>query len=186
MNKLAQIDKISSTLLGKLDPEGKLNIASCLQCGRCSSGCTMRQETDILPHQINRMVMLGMEEQLLTSKAIWTCASCHTCVSRCPMGVDTPALIDKLRNESKQAPSELEKIRIFNEIMLGSMKRFGRVYEFGLMGEYKLKTRDFFSDLTKFPTMLLKGKMKLLPPSAKGKQAAAEIFNRVRENRRTK
>ncbi len=47
------------------------------------------------------------------------------------------------------------------------MRRFGRVYELGMMGIYKLRTRDFFSDLAKFPTMLRKGKMKLMPPSAR-------------------
>ncbi len=63
----------------------------------------MRTETDILPHQLNRMVLLGLEERLLASKAIWTCASCHTCVSRCPMKVDTPALVDKLREMATDA-----------------------------------------------------------------------------------
>ncbi len=56
--------------------------------------------------------------------------------------------------------------------MLGSVGSFGRVYEFGLMAAYKLRTRDFFSDLAKFPTMLLKGKMKLFPPSTCGTQGA--------------
>lgn len=187
MTKPATIDKIDQSLLARLDPEGKLNLAACLQCARCSSGCTMRQETDILPHRMNRMVLLGMEDELLASKAIWMCASCHACVSRCPMQVDTPALIDKLREVAGDAPSEdLKKIRAFNEIMLGSMKKFGRVYEFGLMGHYKLKTRDFFRDLDKFATMLAKGKMKLFPHFAKGRKSVASIFDRARAGRRAK
>ena len=186
MNNPACIETINSALLTGLDPDGELKLTSCLQCGRCSSGCTMRLETDILPHQINRMVLLGMEQELLKSKAIWMCASCQTCVSRCPMKVDTPALIDKLKIRANSAPADLEKIRIFNDTMLKSMRRFGRVYEFGMMGEYKLRTRDFFSDLIKFPTMLLKGKMKLFPPFAKGKKAAAGVFDRVHRIRRAK
>ena len=174
------IAKLDNELLKRLDPEGKLNVASCLQCGRCSSGCTMRTETDILPHQLNRMVMLGMEDRILASKAIWTCASCHTCVSRCPMSVDTPALIDKLRAMASDAPADVKRIQIFNEVMLANMRRFGRVYEFGMMGIYKLRSRDFFSDLVKFPTMLRKGKMKLMPPKARGRGAAARIFDRTR------
>jgi len=179
MAKPTTIKKLDGSLLAKLDPEGKLNIAACLQCGRCSSGCTMRTETDILPHQMNRMVMLGMEGELLGSKAIWTCASCQTCVSRCPMRVDTPALVDKLRAIAESAPEETKRIRVFNEVMLGNMRRFGRVYELGMMGVYKLKTRDFFSDLAKFPTMLRKGKMKLIPPASKGRGAVARIFDRT-------
>jgi heterodisulfide reductase subunit C len=154
----------------------------------------MRTETDILPHQMNRMVMLGLTDRLLESNAIWTCASCHTCVSRCPMNVDTPALIDKLRALAQAGtetghygrggppspPADVERIRAFNEVMLGNMRRFGRVYEFGMMGIYKLRSRDFFSDLMKFPRMLRKGKMKLMPPSVKGRGAAAKVFDRAR------
>ena len=186
MSNSATIEKIDQSFLSEIDPNGRLNLASCLQCGRCSSGCTMRQETDILPHQMNRMVMLGLKDQLLNNKAIWLCASCQTCVSRCPMKVDTPTLIDKLRAMAKSAPREIERIRTFNEVFLGSVRQFGRAYEFGLMGVYKLRTRDFFSDLDKFPAMLLKGKMNLIPPFAKGHKAVANIFSRVHQARRTK
>jgi heterodisulfide reductase subunit C len=187
MSNSATITKIDQSLLEKLDPKGELNLASCLQCGRCSAGCTMRLEMDILPHQINRMVLLGMEDELLSSKAIWTCASCHTCVSRCPMKVNTPALIDRLREMANSAPTQdLEKIRTFNDEMLKSMKLFGRVYEMGMMGFYKMRTRDLFSDLAKFPTMLAKGKMKIFPPRTRARKAVSTIFDRVHRARRAK
>jgi heterodisulfide reductase subunit C len=184
MSKTVTIEKIDQSLIQALDPEGELNLLLCLQCGRCSSGCTMRQETDVLPHQLNRMAALGMKKQLLESKAIWACISCNTCVSRCPMKVDTPALVDALRSMAQSAPGDLERVKIFNETMLASVKRFGRSYELGLMAIYKLKAKDFFSDLAKFPTMLLKGKMRLSPPSTKGRGAVAAIFDRVRQARR--
>lgn len=176
---------IDADWLASLDPEDRMKLTACLQCARCSSGCTMRQETDLLPHQINRMALMGMEKQLLESRAIWLCASCQTCVSRCPMEVDTPTLIDKLRAKASKAPeADVERVRVFNETMLDSMRKFGRVYEFGMMGTYKLKTRDFMSDLAKFPTMLMKGKMKLVPPMTKGRKAVAAIFDKVRSSRR--
>ncbi len=180
MSKTITIEKIDQSLIQKLDPEGKLNLLICLQCGRCSSGCTMRRETDILPHQLNRMAALGMKKQLLESKAIWACISCNTCVSRCPMKVDTPALVDALRSIAESAPGDLERVRVFNETMLASVKRYGRSYELGLMASYKLKVRDLFSDLAKFPKMLLKGKMKLFPPSTGGRGAVAAIFDKIR------
>lgn len=187
MNKTALIESIDSSFLAKLDPEGKLRLAACLQCGKCSSGCTMRQETDILPHRLNRMALFGMEKELLASKAIWTCVSCQTCVSRCPMKVGTPALIDRLRSLAKEAPEkDLDRIRIFNREMLASIRKYGCVYEFGLMGSYKMKTRDLLSDIAKFPMMLRKGKMKLLPPVKRGRKAVAEIFERVRNAGRVK
>jgi len=184
MTKTITIEKIDNSLLREIDPEGRLNLTLCLQCGRCSSGCTMRQETDILPHQLNRMVALGMKDELLKSKAIWACISCNTCVSRCPMQVDTPALVDALRSIAQSAPGDLERVRIFNEVMLGSVKRFGRSYELGLMAVYKLRAKDFFSDLAKLPVMLFKGKMKLRPPSTSGRGAVTTIFDRIRQARR--
>lgn len=183
MNKSA-IETIDCALVRKLDPDGRLNLASCLQCGRCSSGCTMRQETDVLPHQLNRMILLGMEDEILKSKAIWMCVSCQTCLSRCPMKVDTPAVIDKLHAMAQAAPGDLKKVRVFNDVMLASMRRFGRVWEFGMMGVYKLRARDFFTDLGKLPSMLRKGKFRMLPSVSKGRSAVAEIFDRVRRARR--
>jgi heterodisulfide reductase subunit C len=184
MSKAAMkpIEAISCAVLSEMDPDGQLKLASCLQCGRCSSGCTMRLETDLLPHQIVRLAQLGLKDELLRSKHIWLCASCHTCVSRCPMKVDTPALIDKLREQAKDAAedSEGERVRILNKTMLESMKWFGRVYELEMMGRYKLRARDFFSDLAKFPTMLLKGKMKLFPPRTRGRKEVASIFAKAR------
>jgi heterodisulfide reductase subunit C len=181
MNNTAPIEAINRDFAAGLDPEGKMRLSACLQCGKCSSGCTMRRETDVLPHRLNRMALLGMEKELLASKAIWTCVSCQTCVSRCPMKVDTPALIDRLRTMAGKAPAkDLNRVRIFNREMLASIRKFGRVYEFGLMGAYKIITLDLFSDLGKFPMMLRKGKMKLLPPVTRGRKAVAEIFERVR------
>lgn len=184
MTKTASVNKIDRTFLIGLDPDGKLNLAACLQCGRCSSGCTMREETDILPHQLNRMAAFGLKDELLKSKHIWMCVSCQTCVSRCPMGVNTPALIDKLREMAESAPGDLENVRVFNETMLKSIRRFGRTWEFGMMAGYKIRTRDFFSDLDKFPKMLMKGKMKLLPPITRNRKAVQMIFDKVRQRRR--
>ncbi len=172
------LDKIDESLLKQLDPDGRLNLAQCLQCGRCSAGCTMRAETDILPHQINRMVLLGMKDELLNSKAVWMCVSCQTCVSRCPMKVDTPALVDKLHAMTQAAPGDLKKVHIFNNVMLASMRRFGRVWEFGMMGFYKLRSGDLFADLGKLPMMMRKKKFGLLPATSKGRSEVADIFRR--------
>ncbi len=51
---------------------------------------------DLLPSQVIRMAQLGMEE-VLESDTLWICASCLTCVARCPKGVDLPRLMEALR-----------------------------------------------------------------------------------------
>jgi len=73
------------------------NVYACYQCGRCSAGCPFAFEMDILPNQIVRLVQLGQEDELVQSKAIYLCASCFTCVSRCPKGIDIARIAEAVR-----------------------------------------------------------------------------------------
>ncbi len=72
------------------------DLLACNQCGKCSAGCPIVGTMDILPSQAIRMAQLGMEDVLETT-TIWICASCLTCVARCPKGVDLPRLMEALR-----------------------------------------------------------------------------------------
>ena len=51
---------------------------------------------DLLPNQVIRLAQLGQEE-VLKCKTIWLCASCLTCASRCPKGVDLAKVMDAMR-----------------------------------------------------------------------------------------
>ncbi len=73
------------------------NLLACNQCGKCSSGCPVAQALDLLPSTVLRLAQLGLEE-VLESTTLWTCASCLTCVSRCPRAVDLPRVMEALRN----------------------------------------------------------------------------------------
>lgn len=178
MNSLAPIGTVDKQLLAKLDSDGRMNLTACLQCARCSSGCTMRHEMDNLPHQLNRMVLLGLEEEVVASKAVWVCVSCQTCFARCPMGVNTAAMIDRLRAMAKNAPDrDLERVRIFNRLFLTLVRHLGRVYEMGLMVMYKVSTGDVLRDLDKMPMMLRKRKIALLPKIGCMRRAVSRIFS---------
>lgn len=76
---------------------------SCIQCGMCSSGCPMAEEMDLLPSCIMRLCQLGLEEEVLNCKTIWICASCFTCTTRCPKGIDIAAVMDALRQKALAA-----------------------------------------------------------------------------------
>lgn len=52
---------------------------------------------DLLPNQVIRLVQLGQEERVLSSRTIWLCASCLTCDSRCPRGIDISRVMEALR-----------------------------------------------------------------------------------------
>ncbi|MGQ9559778.1 MAG: 4Fe-4S dicluster domain-containing protein [Candidatus Oleimicrobiaceae bacterium] len=69
----------------------------CYQCGKCSSGCPMTPEMDLIPSQVIRLLQLGQEQDVLGCKTIWLCASCFQCYSRCPKGIDFSRLAEALR-----------------------------------------------------------------------------------------
>jgi heterodisulfide reductase subunit C len=158
-------------------------VAACLQCHKCSSGCPIAPETDLLSSQVMRMVQLGQEEDLLASRAIWLCASCEACTSRCPMGIDVAGVMDVLRMMAveRKVTGADRRVRQFNAAFLGSVRRHGRVFELGMMTAYKVRALDFFSDVAKLPKMLAKRKLALLPHRSAASKKVRELFKRAQE-----
>ena len=176
---------ICSDLIAEIDPNGKLRVSACYQCGKCSAGCPMHFEADLLPSQLIRLIQIGARDEVLTAKSVWTCASCGTCVSRCPMGVRTPEVIDRLREISvREKKSSDTKSKAFNDSFLASVKKHGRVFEPGMLISYKLKSRDLFGDMDKGRAMFAKGKMRLTPPKGGDAAAVKRIFMKVTEKKR--
>jgi heterodisulfide reductase subunit C len=159
------------------------NLAACLQCAKCTSGCPVAAKADLKPHILVRLVQLGQKDEVLASRAIWQCTSCQTCMTRCPQKVDIAALNDALRRLSRAEKKVTAETTVptFNDIFLRTVRRLGRMYEMGLMTSYKLRTRDFFSDVNKFPMMLKKGKLSLLPPMVGGGRDRKRLFKRARD-----
>ena len=89
--------KIKSPFIAKVEELSGQNLLACYQCGKCSAGCPAVSQMDILPNQIIRYAQLGFEDELLKSKSIWICASCFTCNSRCPKGINIAEVIEALR-----------------------------------------------------------------------------------------
>jgi len=93
------IEKVRGHFVRQVEEISGQDLLACNQCGKCSAGCPIVATMDILPSQVIRMAQLGMEEVLETN-TIWICASCLTCVARCPKGVDLPRLMEALRQIS--------------------------------------------------------------------------------------
>ncbi len=88
---------IESEVLKEVEERSGQNVWACYQCGCCSAGCPFSFAMDLLPNQVIRLLHLGQEEDVFRSNAIWLCASCLTCVTRCPRGVDLSRINEALR-----------------------------------------------------------------------------------------
>lgn len=156
-------------------------VSKCYQCGNCSAGCPVAYEMDYPPNQIIRMVQLGMKDRVLSSNTIWHCAACVTCTTRCPQEVDITGVMDALRiiAQREKYPVKDKEVTLFNKIFLNNIRRYGRQFEAGLIGEYNMRSGHFFKDLTKGPAMLLKGKIKLFPSINKNIKEVKEIFRKA-------
>jgi heterodisulfide reductase subunit C len=159
-----------------------VNANRCYQCGKCSAGCALNENMDYPPSVVMRLLQTNSEEcygSILRSQAIWLCASCQSCLTRCPMQIDIPLLMDYLRVqalEKKAVNKKSKKIIAFHRAFLDSLRYTGRLYEAGLVADYKLRTLDFLQDLNVAPRMLLKGKLPLLPEMVKGRKLMKKFF----------
>jgi heterodisulfide reductase subunit C len=136
------------------------------------------------PSEVMRQLHLDAGTELLRSDLIWTCASCETCSARCPMGIDVAAVIDALRRLSLETgtPKQEGNVPLFNRAFLKTVEMFGRTYEIGMITAYKLGTGKLMNDTEKFPTLLKKGKIALLPPKGGDKKTVQRIFKQSKAN----
>jgi len=104
--------RLSNTFMTQVEQISGQKILACYQCGNCSAGCPVSDHMDILPNQIIRMVQLGMDEQLMTSKAIWTCVSCMTCNTRCPKNVRIAEVIEAVREIVLRSNKRQDRVQI--------------------------------------------------------------------------
>ena len=99
------------------------------------------------------------------------------------MEIDVAGVMDALRMMAVDRNAAVGDGRPekFGRSFLNSVRRHGRVYEFGMLAAYKLRSGDFFSDVGKFPRMLAKGKISLLPNRSCEAKRMKAIFRRAEE-----
>lgn len=160
-------------LTEKIARDSHVTLHECYQCGKCSAGCPMAESMDIMPRQLVHYLKLGMAADVLHSKSIWLCASCHTCVERCPHEIDIPSLMENSRMEAKKrgivAVPEVDK---FNTIFIDIVRRLGRSNEAILEGLYNVSSGHLLQDMNNVPKMLDKG---IVKPELSRAQNASEI-----------
>lgn len=176
------VDSAADGLIKKIESESGTSVSLCYQCGKCTAGCPVAFAMDYGPRQVIRLLQLGLAEEALHAGSVWICATCETCSSRCPRGVDIAGLMDAVRREAQRRGIFTDReVAAFNRTFLGSVKRFGRLHETGLVLENNLRSGHLFRDAEFGMPMMLRGKIKVLPERIKGHKQVKEIFARVRE-----
>jgi len=165
-----------------------VDLGKCYQCKKCTGGCPVSGLTRSVPSEIVRRLHLGAGDELLESDLIWMCLSCETCYGRCPMEINIASVIDALRvlAVSRGAPLPKGNVPLFNRMFLRTVEAFGRSYDLAMILGYKLGSGSIMDDTEKFPTMLQKGKMAVLPPSGADKSKVKRIFKKAAGQRSNK
>jgi len=160
-----------------------VSLDACYQCRKCSAGCPVAGPAKSAPSEIIRRLHLGAGNELLENGLVWMCLSCETCYGRCPMEINFAAVIDALRSLSLEKGAKVPEgnMPLFNRMFLANVRIFGRSYDLSMIAGYKLGSGSLLDDTEKFPSMLRKGKMAILPPSGADKKAVRRIFDRTKQ-----
>jgi heterodisulfide reductase subunit B len=176
----SQVITINPDLARRINEELGQNVYLCYQCIKCTGGCPLAEFFDWQPNQIMRAIQLGQEDIALHAKTPWLCASCQTCTTRCPQGLDINAIMAFLTREAlaRGIKPEVPDVDICNQAFLREVRLWGRSYELGLMAEMKLRTGRFTEDLDLGVKIFQKNKLPILPerarPPKRVKPVAAE------------
>ncbi len=173
------------SLAGRIEAATGVKLAHCYQCGKCAAGCPVADEMDLPPCQVFRLLQLAfpeLEERVLRSEGIWLCLACETCSTRCPQEVEIPKVMDFIRSEALRmhlAHPKSKDILAFHRAFLDSIHYTGRLYEVGLVADYKARSLHLLKDVMLAPKMYFKGKLGLFPHLIKNRRGMKTLFKRT-------
>jgi len=90
-------------------PNGE-ELAACFACSTCTAACPIANQWNYKPHQLIRMILLGMRSEVLSSKEIWECLTCFQCQERCPQKVRITDILFDCKNLAAEEGKVPEKI----------------------------------------------------------------------------
>ena len=155
-----------------------VNTDLCWHCKSCTNGCPFSHAMDFVPNAVIRLIQLGQRKEALQNAGIWICVGCNTCSVQCPNSIDIPAVNDALRAMAIEEGAVVAEPHIFNfhQAVLQSIHRHGRTHKLEIMLKYKLKKRDWLSDIAVGIKMFANRKLYLLPSKAASNKEIKRLF----------
>jgi heterodisulfide reductase subunit C2 len=158
-------------------------IKTCIQCGTCSGSCPVARFMDHSPRKIIAMINAGLKDRVLNSNTYWYCASCYYCTVRCPRGIDIAELMYALKRYSIWKNQYKEGLvgPVFSETFVKTILGSGRSYEPVLATSYLFTfgLQKFIQEAQTATTLMLKGRIPVLPPRIKRLDNFKRMINRI-------
>jgi len=76
----------------------------CVQCTTCTSVCPVvavceapAKDLDLMPQQIMNLLRMGLKDEALGVRMVWSCTTCYKCQEHCPQDVPVADILFELR-----------------------------------------------------------------------------------------
>ncbi len=166
---------------------GGESVNLCIQCGTCTASCPSAKIWEYTPAEVIAMVRANMRDEVLSSSAMWCCLSCYFCTVRCPRDVKPTDLfhaLESLAVKNGYKPQNTTTPVMYNSFVK-SIKKNGRVSEFGMMMGYYLSTNPFaaLGMISVGWKLLSHGRMPIFARKIKGKKDLDKIIKKLNDVR---
>jgi ferredoxin/nitrate reductase gamma subunit len=109
-------------LLSDIQRFGAADVSACFSCGTCTAICPLSDNDGTFPRRIIRYAQVGMKDELLSSKELWTCYHCGLCSDSCPTEADPGEFMAAARRYAVASydPTGLARI-LYTRPVIGSL-----------------------------------------------------------------
>jgi len=166
-------------------PQGE-KIDKCIQCGTCSASCPTSSAMDYGPRQIIASLRAGVIDRVLKSNTVWLCASCYSCVVRCPAKIPFTDIMYELKRLGVKYGIYPKKTT--NAAMAGSFSevidKHGRNSDTKLILKYYMRTNPFklLGQMGLASKLFFKGRMDIFTKTIKGLDGLQKMMAAAEEN----
>ena len=149
---------VNPNLITDLQKFGGADINACFSCGTCTATCVLADNDATFPRRFIRLAQVGLADELVASKELWTCYQCGLCTTNCPTEADPAEFMATAR---RYAIAHYDKTRIarilYTKPVIGSAIVIGAGLFFALFfaavrGEQSTTSLAFF-DFIPYPVI---------------------------------